>query len=99
MIVTLVLILPPLLLIDGDVFAGSSLANVSSVLEIIAVKNKEEMDRIIEQIIEARRASQRALSPEEIEKIRQQAQAVLAAQKADLETAGAMVFASCQIIE
>ena len=83
----------------APVYAGSSFENLSNSTSVITIKNAEQLNRIIEQLIEARKASQKALSKEEIERIKQQAEEVLAREAAKEVDAGAMVFAGSQVIE
>lgn len=81
------------------VYAGSSFSALSKTTDIIKIENAVKMDRIIEQIAEARKASQKALSKEEIEKLKQKADEVLTGHAVQTDDAGAMVFAGSQIIE
>lgn len=57
--------------------AGAGLTTISDVMTIIQIKNDREMQRIYKQIEEARRLSQHGLSPDEIRKIKEQADGVL----------------------
>ncbi len=80
-------------------YAGSSFENLSKSTSFITIKNAEALNKIVEQLIEARKASQKALSKEEIERIREQAKEVLAHQIEKEVDAGAAVFTGSQVIE
>lgn len=93
-----VLILIPLFFITPNACAGTSLDLLSKKMEVVSLKNAKELERIVEQMIQARLASQKALSQEEIAEIRAQAEEVLRSQKEADVDAGAMVYTGCQII-
>ena len=79
--------------------AGTTFSDISKSTYIFEIKNAEEMNRIIEQILEAKRTSQRALSKDEIEKIMKQAKEARENQAVMIVDIGAMVYTGCQIIE
>ena len=84
----------------APVYAGSSFTALSQTTNVIAIKNAEEMSRIIEQIIEARKATQKALSKEEIERIKERADEVLHGQTTKgADDAGAMVYVGSEVIK
>lgn len=93
------LTLTPVLLIEAPVYAGSSFATLSMTTNVIAIKNAEEINRIIEQVNAARAASQRALSNDEIAKIKDQAQQAQDNQAMMIVDAGATIFCGSHIIE
>ncbi len=93
------LLLIPVLLFVIPAYAGTSLSSLSATTDVITVRNKEQLNRIIEQIIEARKASQKALSAEEIAKIKEQAEKALKDAELLLNNDGAMVYTGSQIVE
>jgi len=93
------LILTPVLLTDTPVFAGSSFNTLSQVTRVIKVKSAKEIERINEQIRIARAKSAHALSKEEIEKIKIQAEQVISHQAEMVMQQGASVFSGSQVIE
>ena len=93
------LFLAPALLIDVPVYAGSNFTVLSQVTNVIKIRNAQEMEKIVEQLIAARAASQKALSQEEIARIGKEAQEAKANQEALIVDSGAMVFCGSVVVE
>lgn len=93
------MILTPVLWIDTPAYAGSSFDSLSHVTNVITVNNSKEIERIIEQIRIARAKSAHALSKDEIEKIKLQAEQAVVNQAGMVVEPGASVFVGSQIIE
>lgn len=94
-----VLILTPVLCFETPVYAGSSFSGLSQVTSVVTVDNAKTMERIAEQIRIARAKSAHALSKDEIEKIKLQAELAIANQAEMVIQPGASVFMGSQIIE
>ena len=91
--------LTPVLLFDTPVYAGSSFSTLSQVTNVVKVKDAKELAKIMEQIRIAKAKSAHALSREEIEKIRMEAEQIVANQSGMVVQPGAAVFVCSQVIE
>ncbi len=79
--------------------AGTSFSILSDVTTVIAIKNRQEMERIYIQIIEAKAASQRILSKAELEIIKALADEVFRDQAHSIVDSGATVYCGSQVME